>query len=90
MTKPLTEKQAWLKIARAYDRLYDRVAHGGLCAAISWFSGEMSHDTKLTMQKKIVEELKLRGRDPDDGFWIASRPNCHRRAALARRFAKEV
>jgi hypothetical protein len=93
--KALTEKQAWSKIARAFERYHKT---GAVCAlnvyGLCWAVMELECDERITsdcsnsMDDKIdAHGHKIHVRDTDH-FFPKDQKHAKHRAALARRFAK--
>jgi hypothetical protein len=93
--KALTEKQAWLKIARAFEDAQKQwlgrsyLTHFGLCYAVRnmWYPSIVSRTTFSDMEQRL--DLYCNNRVDDKGYlWPLDQKHAKHRAALARRFAK--
>lgn len=69
--KQLTEKQAWLKIAKYFD---SPRATQGLCAACSHL-GE-TREVTLVRQDRMLIQMELFAPDDAGGYWWARMGSC--------------
>lgn len=92
----LTERQAWLKIAKACDVagsdgsfvVVKKMGRSwGLCTAVGdlWFSGEIEEETARSMFSKIHKHAPPRG--DFDYAWETSKAGAKARAAFCRKMA---
>lgn len=96
----MTEKQAWLDIAKSYSKAArgtpkhweDReLSEFGLCNAVSFFEIYrcVSRPDTREMRRKIDYYAFAHDIALGEYFWPISRKYAAKRAALARRFAKK-
>lgn len=90
--KPLTEKQAWLFIARAFEKPekddpISGMTECGLCRATNCLveTQQIEHAHYLRMKKRIQAVRRRHG----SYIWPLTKANRLKRAKLARKFARE-
>lgn len=90
--KPLTEKQAWLFIAKEFEKKKQTIVNGlGLCWAVTIIHDRIDAKTYYLMRCRLQALIKKRKNNLEHGrfLWPTTNSNKPKRAKLARRFAKE-
>jgi len=100
MKRQLTERAAWLRIASWYDKPKDMGGYFtnskgicGICSCVDELMsvGSITQETFATMLSKIDTEVyKARLLSGDFLYDNCKKSSCTRRAALCRKFAKQL